>query len=1086
MKISYSLALVVFAGTFALKAQNVVNADCINAIPLCTTPNFTFYQGSGFGNVSDLQSPSNISNPTTNPASSNSGCLLSGELNPQWLLLTVGNAGSLEFVFGAANSANPQVGLYDWAMWPYSPTACASIQNNTLPPIRCNWNGSGTGGTGIAAPANIPQGGSQSNFEPPIQVNACQQFIICISNYSGVNTLVSFQSIGTASLSCNPNCNPNYSVCAGGSATIVPVNFAALTNPSFSMNPGGITSTTGSFVVTPGATSNYTTYITGTNAVNAIQTLTSVSTVSVFAQPSAIPSVTNSTCTDSITKVNLGLTFVPAAPVPNYTVSWLPIPNGVSSPTQTSFSAYVPGGIYNAVVTTANGCSVSALFTVKALPEPASITFVPLGPNYTVTCFQPTLVIEATDPANSYTWTNINTPPVNGPAAPMTFSNAGTWTVNAVHQVSGCTAQKVLSVFQNTTAPTSAITPTLQNITCNLSSITTVTASANPTVNVSHHIYAPQGGTFSATSHTMIYTPGGIGEFTHCAVNDVNGCSTCQTFTVTSNQGFPTFSVGSTPGGFTLGCNSKSVTTLNIIGAASSTMTPGAPVSYTVIGPPTTTATQTGSLSGQPNYSVNVPGTWTLITRDNNSQCETRVPVSVISNTFGPDIITTIPRQVLTCDFPSTVMKAQSSNSNVDYLWSFPGTPGSKPGDTIYVAANFNARTNSVVANYTLSLTDKNNTCVSTTVIPVRQNIYLPNAAISGMIPITCKTTTVMLTNQSTTGIPPATGYPRNLPSIGYLWEGPPPQENQQLTTSYVGGTPGTYTLTTKDMNNGCLSKATATVPDQRIFPVVNNPTAPPTATVDCGASDAKVRVNITSDNANLAYDWMPPASMTPTMSGANTATLSTNLPGIYRVVVTNTMNGCATSVTTQVVSGSLFGDVLVNETTGFAPFTVTFTNASQSSLGTSSITSFWSFGNGTQSVTPSATVSPVATYSLPGTYTVTTFVSKGSCLDTVVKTIHVETPSELVIPNVFTPNGDNSNDIFLVKSTNLTNISIVIVDRWGEKVYELNTEKGNVAWDGKNQFGKEVSEGTYFYTLKATGKDGTSYDRNGNISLYR
>lgn len=77
----------------AYKAQT--NADCVNAIPLCSTPNFTFFATSGNGLVNDIPAGSNISNPSTNPNPPNAGCLLSGENVPQWLLITIGNSGNL-------------------------------------------------------------------------------------------------------------------------------------------------------------------------------------------------------------------------------------------------------------------------------------------------------------------------------------------------------------------------------------------------------------------------------------------------------------------------------------------------------------------------------------------------------------------------------------------------------------------------------------------------------------------------------------------------------------------------------------------------------------------------------------------------------------------------------------------------------------------------------------------------------------------------------------------------------------------------------------------------------------------------------
>jgi len=113
-------------------------------------------------------------------------------------------------------------------------------------------------------------------------------------------------------------------------------------------------------------------------------------------------------------------------------------------------------------------------------------------------------------------------------------------------------------------------------------------------------------------------------------------------------------------------------------------------------------------------------------------------------------------------------------------------------------------------------------------------------------------------------------------------------------------------------------------------------------------------------------------------------------------------------------------------------------------------------------------------------------YAQKGQCLDSASIGIYVEIPSALVIPNIFTPNGDGNNDIFFVKSTNLDKIDILIVDRWGRKVYELSSFTGNIAWDGKNQFGKESAAGVYLYTLTAIGKDGSTYDKQGTITLIR
>jgi len=1065
------------------KSLSQINDNCINAIPLCSTPSFTFNANSGPGTIIDFSTTSTISNPINNPFPPNSGCLKSGELNPQWLLLTIGNAGWLEFVFGAANSPNPQAGCYDWAMWPYSPTTCADILNNTLPPIRCNWNATCSNGTGIASASNIATfGGNSGDFEPPLAVNACQQFVICISNYSGVNTLVSFQSLGTASLSCNPNCNPNYAICHGSSATIVPVNFAALSNPVFSIQPGGTSNTTGSFVVTPTITSSYTTFITGVNSVNAVQTITSVSTVTVNAQPSAAPTITNTSCTSTVNMVNLNVAFNPPGSTPGYSINWSPIPNGISTPSsQTSFTGGILPGLYNATITTTAGCSATTSFSIDPPPAQAVISLNPLGLSHTITCYSD-VTLTALDAALNYTWSS-NVSVFNGPVGIFTSSMAATWTLVAQNPLSGCMATQTLVVGLNTVTPVASITPSFQTINCNLNSVTTITATANPTVNVTHQILAPQGGTFSAQSHTLIYTPGGVGTFTHCVVNDANGCSTCNTFTVTSSFGFPTFSVSS-PQNFTLGCNSTSCAAIHIDNGNTS-LPPGGPVSYTVLPPGSSTVTPNGPLGSAAQYTVCAPGTYTVITKDNTSFCETRTPISILSNTFAPDISAIVPRQILDCYVPKITLKGQSTTNNVSYLWNFPGNPNSMQGDTVPVRTLSASPNVSFVANYTLIITNNSSTCKSTSVIPIFQNLYPPKAIMSaGATSLSCSIYTIVLTNQSTTGIPPATGFPNNLPVVAYTWNGPSPQVEGQLLTTYIAATAGIYTLTAKDLNNGCMTSTTTTIGDNRIYPNLNKPSAPPAFTLDCGASSRTVSPYISGPTAGFTYSWITVAGST--VSGATTATLTTNKIGNYRIIVTNTLNGCSSVAEVNVVNGTLNADFELQPEKGQAPLLVTFYNNSSSSLGSSSVTSYWNFANNTTSVTNSSNLSPTTTYSLPGTYKVTMFATKGTCVDTMTKYIEVEIPSTMQVPNVFTPNGDDVNDLFFLKSTNLEEISIMIFDRWGRKVYDLVSETGNIAWDGKTSAGKEVADGTYFYIIKARGKDGNSFEKKGTVNLYR
>ena len=69
--------------------------DCDNSIEACTNPSFAVTPN-GFGAIEEFQSGT-ITNPSSNPNATpgNSGCLLSGELNSTWLLITVTSPGTL-------------------------------------------------------------------------------------------------------------------------------------------------------------------------------------------------------------------------------------------------------------------------------------------------------------------------------------------------------------------------------------------------------------------------------------------------------------------------------------------------------------------------------------------------------------------------------------------------------------------------------------------------------------------------------------------------------------------------------------------------------------------------------------------------------------------------------------------------------------------------------------------------------------------------------------------------------------------------------------------------------------------------------
>ena len=86
-------------------------------------------------------------------------------------------------------------------------------------------------------------------------------------------------------------------------------------------------------------------------------------------------------------------------------------------------------------------------------------------------------------------------------------------------------------------------------------------------------------------------------------------------------------------------------------------------------------------------------------------------------------------------------------------------------------------------------------------------------------------------------------------------------------------------------------------------------------------------------------------------------------------------------------------------------------------------------------------------------------------------------------IPNAFSPNGDNENDVLYVRGPLVEDMIFRVFDRWGEMVFEsFNRLSG---WDGTFR-GKALDPDVYDYYLKAICVDGQESIIKGNVTLLR
>lgn len=855
----------------------------------------------------------------------------------------------------------------------------------------------------------------------------------------------------------------------GGAANPVPPSYSV---PSFT-NQTYITSVSGPYTVVM-------------NPAGSCVPITKTLNVVVTPAPQLFASIIQAGC--SSTAAIATCTTAGSASV-NPTIIWSPTPFALANNnTQATYPPPVTATVLTVTASDFNNCPVSK--TLSLLPASPAITFSVsnISSSASITCANPVVTLSAsssyTNGVLSYSWTSTT---FTAAAVTASITQAQTVQATAWDPITGCSTSTVITVPINTTAPTSTLTPLLLTITCGIGAVQTLTSITTSTNTNYIHCWSAPGTTATScyTAATSIFVVGSPGIITNTVTNPANGCSTVKTATIINSVGVPLFTVTSTSN-FSLGCApSKNTSTLNFVNAITSPVN-GAPVSYTVLPPGFIGAYSIPTL-GPTSTVVSTPGTYTVIIRDWSNNCESRVNVSIIQNTVAPTSVISVNNNLvnayaLNCFTPSIMAVGSSSVPNATIGWVIPsGT--NIPQASISIAVNSNTATTSI-GTYSLKVIDPNNACISYKPFPITQSIQPPTAIITNSSTpnmITCRGIPVSLKNSSLPGV--AGGV-----AVAVSWSVPSPQLPGDSSTTYNAYVAGVYSLTVRNIVNGCTSTGFITVTDNLVPPIYPTPITP--FILDCSAPSVKIGVAPTNSASTFQYNWSSESGnpITP-LSSIGSPFTNVTKPGEYRVDVFNPINGCAASQTFQVVPGDLTAGFTTSSTNGFTPLAVSFINTSTSSgsiAPTASITSIWNFGNGTPIITTLVNSSQAAVYNSPGTYTVTLIAKKGLCIDTAMQVIVVDIPSKLTVPNVFTPNGDGANDKFKLLTQNLTNIEAFIFDRWGNEVFETTSDKGNIEWDGMNLYGKESANGTYFYVIKAKGKDDKDYTEKGSVSLYR
>lgn len=241
-----------------------------------------------------------------------------------------------------------------------------------------------------------------------------------------------------------------------------------------------------------------------------------------------------------------------------------------------------------------------------------------------------------------------------------------------------------------------------------------------------------------------------------------------------------------------------------------------------------------------------------------------------------------------------------------------------------------------------------------------------------------------------------------------------------------------------------------------------------------CANSTGNV-FNATGAPAGSIYTWTTPVGSVIT-SGQTTNSIDVtwgSIAGPISVVATNSL-GCFSDTASCSVNVN-FPPVAAFDTTS-SGFTYNFTD-----LSTGSVTAWaWDFGDGSSSNAQN----PSHGYTGNGNQTVCLSASNNGCADTTCMVINVDVLEFINIPNVFTPDGDGTNDFFYINSSGMKEFQLEIYNRWGTKVF--TSQDAGIKWDGRSSAGVELSDGTYYFILKAVSVTSKDNSTTGFINLIR
>lgn len=800
----------------------------------------------------------------------------------------------------------------------------------------------------------------------------------------------------------------------------------------------------------------------------------------------------------------------------NTTYNWIgPLgPIGTGTTITISPASEINEGLYNASATLA-GCSGSlSLSPVSLIVNENPI--VQLTPNANSFCEDANLVLTAnvtnpggtaTIPGNGYQWIFNNNPIIGANSSTYTTNQAGTYELSVLNSNNCSSANASLVVTLNLEPTISLSSALIDSADCSgtngsISNINVNSGTPDYTFNWFNASNNLLSSTISSSNSVTPLTNIGAGNYTLIII-DNNGCN--DTVSVAVNN----FTIPSTPiiAGNQSNCSGTILNPISITGTGGTFNWYGDIALNNLVG------------NGNP-FTPNLASSDTLYVTQSLHNCESNGTEVIVIINPTPNAPTALGAtycqgetiQDLTANGGTGTINWYSDNTlGTLFGTGSPINSGITTTDTVYVneaALGCTSLSTEVIvtinalpiqpivlANGPLTFCDGNS--VTLTSNPTNGIVWSPsgntNASInvisSGSFSVTytdnnnCSSTSantdvVVNINPTTPTLSLSSGSSSlcsgdsatisAAPTTGLTWS------NGSNNSSIVVTTSGNYSAFITDINNCVSPNATINIT------VNNNPIIGTSFAIDTAycnlASGGINNIIVSGGTSPYSYIWLSNNNTISTDSVLNNA-----LSGSYTYIVVD-QNGCSdTSTNINVPSGNGIDINLVSDIyQGYEPSDANLT--SNVVIG-NPINYTWFLNNNLLTGQNSSSLNlPSLT---AGIYTTSIVANDlNGCYDTATVTIIIESQIKIIIPNVFTPNGNGANDAFTITVEGLKEIEIVIYDRWGLLMYSQKAEI--LSWDGKLKNGELASDGTYYFLFSGKDLKDNLIEKQGYVTLIK